>query len=320
MRITVAVCTRNRSEQLRGTLEQMTRLVIPPRTDWEVLVVNNGSTDATEAVLAAVAPRLPLRCVRQPTPGLSQARNLAARAAAGDYILWTDDDVRVAPGWLTAYHTAFERWPDAAIFGGPIAPVFLGTPPPWLTRVRDRVGSAYAQREVGAGPAPIVGTAPVPFGANMAVRTREQRRHLFDTRLGLQPHSRMGGEDTTCLRGLLAAGAAGWWVPAARVEHLVLPERQTIAYLWRYYYGQGEFAARTAPPAAAARLLGRPRWLWRQLVAAELRYRLRRVVCRPELWIEDLIQASYSWGMVQSMCRPGGDLRDPRWLSVHRRT
>ena len=92
MKITVAVCTWNRAQLLEKTLERMTQLRQPERADWELLVVNNNCTDTTDAVIAAFAARLPIRRVWQPVPGLSNARNAAVEHAAGDYIIWTDDE------------------------------------------------------------------------------------------------------------------------------------------------------------------------------------------------------------------------------------
>src|SRR5438093_1564287 len=134
MRVTIALCTWNRCTLLRQALEQMTRLVIPPGVSWELLVVNNRCTDDTDQVIAGYSGRLPLRRVYEPQPGLSHARNAAVREARGDYILWTDDDALVEEGWVEAYVEAFRRWPQAAVFGGPVRPWFTQTPPTWVER------------------------------------------------------------------------------------------------------------------------------------------------------------------------------------------
>ncbi len=305
MRITTALCSRNRSTQLRSALDEMTNLLIPAGVDWELLVVNNGSSDGTEAVIYGFSSRLPIRRIFEARPGLSYARNRAIREATGEYIIWTDDDVAVSREWLTAYHQAFRQWPDAAIFGGPVRPVFLGRPPTWLLRVRDRVGPVFAARPLGPEPTPIV-ERDVPFGANMAVRRREQRTCLYDTRLVVS-------EETTCLRTILRDGSHGWWVPGAAVDHIIPESRQTVGHLWRYYAAQGEFDARTHPNAAGATLLGRPRWSWSELVLSQLRFWQHRLCCRPETWIEDLVQASYSYGRFKGFALPRLDLTDPHF-------
>src|SRR5687767_259622 len=112
VKLTVAICTWNRSELLSKSLQQLTRMQ-QPCAPWEVIVVNNGSTDETELVLDAFVDRLPLRRVFEPAPGQSHARNAAVRQASGDYVIWTDDDVLVDAAWLIAYERAIKRWPEA---------------------------------------------------------------------------------------------------------------------------------------------------------------------------------------------------------------
>jgi glycosyltransferase involved in cell wall biosynthesis len=297
MEVTVAICTWNRHELLRQTLEQMTRVVVPPGITWEVLVVNNNCTDSTDAVLASFSERLPLRRLFEPFPGKSHALNHAVREAAGDYIVWSDDDVLFDEQWLAAYCRAFERWPDAAVFGGSILPWFAGTPPEWLRRTVTRLGGVYAVREPDAEPAPITLTPlSLPFGANMAVRTTDQRRFTFDTSLGPRPGNPFGGEETALVRAMLASGATGWWVPDARVRHYIAEHRQTTRYVRNYFLGYGRSLARDEPVPSGRTIFGRPVWLWRQLVEAEARYRLGRLARKPEVWIEDLITAGMSRG------------------------
>ena len=170
MKITVAICTWNRADLLAQTLERMTSLRVPEGVEWELLVVNNNCTDRTDEVLARFTTRLPLRRCWEPDLGLSHARNRAVLEAHGDYLVWTDDDVLVAEDWLAGYCRAFKRWPDAAVFGGPVAPWFAGTPPQWLIDVFPRVAGAFAAIDLGHKPFPLRAEAPVPFGANMAVR------------------------------------------------------------------------------------------------------------------------------------------------------
>jgi glycosyltransferase involved in cell wall biosynthesis len=298
MNITVAICTWNRCALLEKTLEQVARLSIPQGVEWELLVVNNNSTDATDETLTAFKERLPLRSVFEAEPGLSHARNRAVREAWGDYILWTDDDVLVDEEWLKAYYEAFASWPEAAIFGGNIEPWFAGTPPRWLPRVWSRVASAYASRDLGEQSVALSQDV-IPFGANFAVRAAEQRRYLYDPRLGVRPDNIMGGEETTVIRHMIADGITGRWIAGARVRHYIPEARQTIAYLRRYFKGYGEYCAQQDVSNADARLFGRPRWLWRQAVAAEMKYRVRRYVSSPEVWIEDLIASSQAWGQLR---------------------
>ena len=95
MLITVAICTYNRATALEHALGTLTHLVPPHDARWELVVVDNASTDRTREVLAAFAGRLPLRVAFEQKSGLSHARNCALDNAGGDYVLWTDDDVEV---------------------------------------------------------------------------------------------------------------------------------------------------------------------------------------------------------------------------------
>jgi glycosyltransferase involved in cell wall biosynthesis len=298
MNITVAICTWNRCALLKETLEHVARLSIPQGVEWELLVVNNNSTDATAETLASFAGRLPMRAVFEAEPGLSHARNRAVREAVGEYILWTDDDVLVEEKWLAAYAEAFKQWPEAAIFGGNIEPWFEGTPPRWLPRVWSRVASAYASRDLGEQSFEL-SKELMPFGANFAVRAAEQRKYLYDPRLGVRPGSIMGGEETTVISNMMADGITGRWIPEARVRHYLPQARQSIAYLRKYFKGYGEYCAQQNAGNSEAKLFGGPRWLWRAALVAEMKYRLRRHLSQPEVWIEDLIVASQSWGQLR---------------------
>lgn len=299
MYISVAICTWNRCEMLGRTLEQMTRLVIPAGVEWELLVINNACTDATDHVAAAFADRLPLRLLHQPTPGKSHALNLAADQARGEYILWTDDDVLVSEGWIAAYHDAFVQWPDAAVFGGTIEPWFDGNPPVWLEQILPRVGNAYAIRSLGAEAIPLESPEVMPFGANMAVRTVDQRRFRYDPDIGPRPGSGLRGEETQLVNQMLGAGLQGWWVPQARVRHWIPKHRQTTQHLRDYYGGWGEYLVWSDPVHThdGVLLFGQPRWVWRGIIEGEVKFQVRRLLRqRPEVWIDDLISASIARG------------------------
>jgi hypothetical protein len=297
--IDIAICTWNRSALLAETLRQIERLDTPPATRWRVLVVNNNSTDATGAVLADAARRLPLTSVFEERPGLANARNRAVAASSADYLVWTDDDVLVDAEWLSAYRRAFDAHPRAAFFGGPVEPWFEGDPPRWLAEHWPLAEIAFAVRQFGSEPFRL-DSGRLPFGANCAVRVDVQRRFPYDPALGRRPGSGLSGEETTLFRQMLAEGHGGWWVPDARVRHFIPRERQSVGYLRRIFGGQGELQGRALDAAGVPRLLGRPRWLLRQALAAEARYRWRRLTAPPQAWLEDLIEASRSWGRLRA--------------------
>jgi glycosyltransferase involved in cell wall biosynthesis len=244
--ITMIVCTRNRAAQLRNFLDSAVRMQIPDGLRWEFLIVDNGSTDGTADVARAYQDRLPLRLVREERAGLSNARNKGVEEAAGRYICWTDDDVLLDPQWLAAYSAAFKRHPEAAVFGGRINPV-LGAPTPrWFARLRDEwpVRILLAKRDFGQDPCPLDFPAGViPFGANFAIRTEEQRKVGYEPGLGVSPNHRRIGEEAEVIHRLLARGAKGWWVPGATVSHIISTQRQTWDYIYDFNAAYGETLA-----------------------------------------------------------------------------
>lgn len=241
MLCTVIMCTRNRAEQLRNALTALAGLKVPKGLKWEVVVVDNGSTDATPQVIESFAKAIPIRRVWQPVAGLSNARNAGVKAAKGKYILWTDDDAKVAPNWLKGYVEAFKEFPNASVFGGKVTPVLEEPQSLWLIEAMPYFLSCLAHRDFGQRP--VLLSVPqniLPYGVNFAVRTAEQKRFLYDPELGVAPGRRMGGEETDVIHKiLLQPGAEGRWVPESEVLHFIPPERQTYAYCFSYYESNG---------------------------------------------------------------------------------
>jgi glycosyltransferase involved in cell wall biosynthesis len=288
MRFTVAICTWNRAPLLSGVLERLTH-IRDPGGAWEVVVVNNDSTDDTERVLAAFAGRLPIRNAFEPKPGLSHARNAAVRHATGDYLVWTDDDVLVNKDWLAAYGRAVEQRPQAAVFGGPVRPRFEGTPPPWLSAAWQDISAAFAARDLGDEPFEL--GDELPYGANFVIRAREQRLFPYDPNLGRRRGGGALGEETAVIRAILETGGTGWWVPDAAVEHWIPKGRQSVRYLRSYYKLQGRTFHKW-DGGGRPTFFGRPLWLWRSIIQAELAYSRARLSRDPHRWIKPLFQAS----------------------------
>lgn len=308
-KLTAAICTWNRCESLRKTLEGFTQLRIPADTEWELLVVNNNSTDGTDDVIRAFSDRLPIRGVFEPTPGQSNARNRVVAEANGDYILWTDDDVTVSPDWLVAYAEAFKARPDGALFGGPIEPAFDGTPPPWLTQIYPVIAGVYAARDFGQEPVEFRAPYDIPWGANYVTRAREQARHPYDPDLGYRPGRLISWEETEVILAMLAEGIRGWWVPRASVRHHIPRTRQTTKYLRNHFYNRGRYFALRRHQPYRRLFFGRPPWLLKRAAAAELKYRVHRVLSAPDVWVEHLITSSESWGTLRDFT-PRGALED----------
>jgi glycosyltransferase involved in cell wall biosynthesis len=299
MLITVAICTLNRAESLRRTLAALTAMRIPDDLDWEVVVVNNNCTDHTDTVTGAFTNRLPIRREFEPQRGLSRARNRAVNAARGDYIIWTDDDVVLDPGWLTAYMGAFRRWPEAAVFAGKIVERFEKPVSKWLAGNDSFHG--FGARDFGDEALPLsIPEHRLPFGPNFAVRAAEQKRFRYNPELGHAPGQRRRCEETDVAERILEAGATGYWVPQAQVEHCTSREQQTIRYFADFFatYGEAE-EFRNRSPLTGPLWIGAPRWMWRRLMEKSLRYHIYRLISPASVWLPYLRERAITWGKIR---------------------
>lgn len=298
--ITVAICTFNRASSLRRTLCSLRDMAVPDDLAWELVVVNNNCTDDTDRVLAEFTGPLPLRREFEPRQGLSNARNRVLEAARGDYIVWTDDDVIVDREWLAAYARAFRRWPEAAVFGGFIRPRYEEPAASWIIENETLLGGPLVIRDFGDNPVLLsVEERRFPYGANFAVRAREQRSFQYNPELGLGPSRGRLGDEVDVVERILRSGATGYWIPDAKVEHCIGRNRQTIRFIARYSAAWGETVAFHENNAAGAFWLGAPRWMWRRLLEQWLRYRIHRLTSSSRIWVNDLLAWSTTWGAIR---------------------
>jgi glycosyltransferase involved in cell wall biosynthesis len=308
MLITVAICTFNRAESLRSTLDSLVAMPVPSDLAWEIVVVNNNSTDHTDDVICEYTGRLPVRREFEPQAGKSNALNRAIDVAKGDYIVWIDDDVLVDPGLLTAYVEAFRRWPEAAVFGGRIRPRYEAPVEKWVIESEAVLVGPYAIRDFGDHLQPLSADDEdhFPFGANWAIRAVEQRAFRYDPELGPVPNRIRNQEETDIIHRLLGSGATGYWIPEAKVEHCIGRDRQTVRYIADYYESWGETLAfrNAAATAAAPFWFGIPRRIWPRLVGCWVLYRFCQFVCPAPVWVKYLEHYSWNKGMFRYWRQP----------------
>lgn len=305
------MCTRNRADQLRRVLQTAAVMDRPDGIPWEFLLIDNGSTDHTREIVDSFVDVMPIRHVLEPTAGLSNARNRGVDEARGEYICWTDDDVLIDRGWLAGYASAFARHPEAAYFGGPIELSLEGdSRPDWFEENRDVLGMLLAERMLGdkefiLNPA----SGLMPYGANYALRTADQRRYRYDPALGVSPMQRRLGEESAVLYGLATERKLGFWVPASRVLHIIPQHRQTLAYVREYEQSAGETAAYlghhgllnfmgTDVPPSRHHVFGAPAYLWRKTAKRWLAYRWARLKGNSPQWIERLRWYAFHRGAI----------------------
>jgi len=234
--VSIVICTRNRSALLAETCEALTRLPVsdPP---WELIVVDNGSTDDTGEVARSFSSRLgrPLRLLFEPEPGLSAARNRGVRESAAEVIAFLDDDAFPANGWLARLTRTLAR-ENVYAAGGAVIPQFRSPLPSWFT---DRYLPYLTVWDLGAEEQRLAYNE-YPRGANMAFRRAAfERFGLFSTHLGRKKNLLLSCEEIEfCLR-IERGGGRVVYVPDAAVDHVVEGERVTPDWLVARFRWQG---------------------------------------------------------------------------------
>lgn len=208
---------------------------------WEMLIVDNLSTDDTPEIARSVAEAHPgrVRVMVEEEIGLSAARNAGIAATTAEIIAFIDDDAFPKPGWLAAIVEGFTQ-PDVMCVGGPVAPIIEGELPPWF---RGRFLPYLTVWDLGAEMIELTYNE-YPRGANIAYR----RSGLdavggFSVHLGRKGSSLLSCEEIElCLR-LERAGFITLYQPDARVRHLTPVGRMTPEWMYARFAAQGRSEA-----------------------------------------------------------------------------
>ncbi len=280
--LTVVIPTLNRAASLARTLETLAAQETGGSFTYEVVVVDNGSTDATAAVLARLARTfpVPLRRVAEPRRGRPYALNAGMREAAGAIFVITDDDLLITPGWLRAFWRCFQdERPDGV--AGRVLPRWTDGPPAWLANGAqmdlNRLGLGcldHGERRVSSR----AGRYCRWVGGNMAIR-RAAVQHVggFDGRM-------IRGQDREFYERCVERGLVICYEPAALAHHLIGADRVTPAYFRRWRARQGAYDAYLVPWRKTDVLTLLPLWWYGRTLRSLGRWLAAAVTRRP--WAE----------------------------------
>jgi glycosyltransferase involved in cell wall biosynthesis len=244
MRFTVVICTCNRATDLEDTLTHLAG--VTTTKPWEVVVVDNNSSDETPRMLPRLARNypVPLRVFQQPTPGKYGALNLGIHNARGAVIAATDDDAHVSPDWLDRADEGLARY-DCDFVGGPVRPLWGGPIPPWLNESSAVLQKVIAICDYGPSPRPFGDRIAWPLGVNVAYRRDAfERAGFFDPSLGRKAGTLRSQSQREWHIRARGAGIKGFYLPDMIVEHRVPVERLTRQYFRRWHYWNGISRAR----------------------------------------------------------------------------
>jgi GT2 family glycosyltransferase len=290
MRASIIIPTHNRAEVLLLCLEAVSRLKAD-RSSFEVLVVDNRSSDHTKAACAAFTdthPDMSVRYIFESTQGVSYARNRGVKESRGEIICLLDDDSPPTPEWLDSLLRPFSD-PMTGCSGGQSVPDFQGQQvPDWLKGDLQGLLSGYGLPF--SEPTPVSRWEHYPLSCNMAIR-----RALFDklgyfrTDLDRTGNQALAAGDTEMADRIHKAGWKVMYVPDAPVNHLVSPGRLTKAHIYRIGRGLAESHIILTSDRNPLRIV---RWF-----ASDIWYALRMfywfvvaLVKRKSLWFDDYMR------------------------------
>ncbi len=236
MLITVAICTFNRSDVLAETLMSLWACR-SASIDWEVLIIDNKSTDQTSATAHNFCTKHPgFRYFLEPVQGLSHARNTAIAHANGDVIAFVDDDVYFDEAWLINLHRYFNSELVVDCLGGRVVPHLEAARPAWL---EDQMMWIYGATRYG-DQAKLIVPPDIPIGCNMAFRSSVFTAiGSFDVALGRIGKSLLSNEESELFARMALAGMKTWYAPDVSVRHRIPDGRLQKEWVKSRYFWQG---------------------------------------------------------------------------------
>lgn len=300
-RITAAFCTYNRAARLPALVAALRRQACP--LPFDILVVDNNSSDDTPAVLARLAAETgaPLHHVRETTQGIPYARNRALEeclALGSDFMLFMDDDELPGDGLLAAAVDALDR-EQAQCAGGRVEIVFApGQRPAWLD---DELLGFLAEIDHGAEPFWIEDKRTPLWTANIAYRMAVFANDpglRFDSRYNRQGHAVGGGEDAVMFRTMVERGLRIRYRPDMVVHHHVEAWRLRRRYFLQLHFVAGRRYGQFQTPDYARTLFGVPPFMLGQAAAHWLRTAALFVRRRPGV-LRQAMNGMHALGMIR---------------------
>lgn len=241
MLLSAIIPTRNRAQRLAELLDSLA-VQEPVPFEWEVIVVDNASTDATAEVTRQKGENLPItiRYVLEPRLGLHHGRHRGAKEARGTFLGYLDDDTIVASSWIQGVRLLVQGQADAVV--GRILPQWEAKPPDWLQAMIQARGGVFGYLtllDLGTVAKPV--DPAYVWGANFLL----PRRLVFDLG-GFHPDAvpsdllrYRGDGESALMRKFKQAGLRSYYDPMATVFHVIGADRLTLEYLCQRAYNQG---------------------------------------------------------------------------------
>ncbi len=257
LNFTVIICTKDRRADVARCLDSLAAEL--PRPNWDVLVIDNASTDDTSEFVRDQAAKYPvtLRVIYEEQAGLSYARNRGLIESNSQYVIFVDDDVSFHSGWCQAFEECAQSYSCAAA-GGTIIPVFPDEVPSWYVKgVMADGGTTTGNYQPSKVAAAITegGLIGHPRGGNMLL-DRQLVIDLGSFRVDLGwGKKRIPAEETELFKRIHASGGVVRFTPKATVNHHLDAGRMNLPYLRKWHIGYGRASILMRPPKNQLRWL-----------------------------------------------------------------
>ncbi len=231
--LTAIICTYNRAKYIGPLLESVAANDLP-KSEYEIVLVDNNCTDNTREICDAFATAhkdVNFRYTTEPEQGLSVARNRGIREAKGEIIVYIDDDALVDSHYLRDYAEWFAAHPETMACGGPIEPLYETQEPDWMSPYTKALLTAWMNygNEVREYP-----KGRFPGGGNAAYRKSVfDKVGLFNTALGRKGNSLMASEEKDIFDKMHALGMQVLYLPTPVLHHIIPQAKLESEYFER---------------------------------------------------------------------------------------
>jgi glycosyltransferase involved in cell wall biosynthesis len=239
--VSVVLCTYNGSSIISNAIEHLNNQEVSDIINWEVIIVDNASTDNTAEVVLQVWNRkdVCLKIVNEEKKGLSYARHKGISEAKYEYISFIDDDNWVDSKWVDTVYDVFENKPEAGIIGGQVEEVCEVTPPSWFNQIK----SHYAVGKQATESSDLTDTRGYLWGAGLNIRKSSLEEIIqagFNSFLtGRKGKKVLAGEDSEICHAFKFAGWRLWYDERLKLKHYITKKRFEWDYVEKMFLGFG---------------------------------------------------------------------------------
>lgn len=239
-RLSVIFCTYNREKYIYNAMKSIAEQDFPHQ-DYEIVLINNNSTDSTEVICKQFQldyPQVDFRYFVETNQGLSYARNRGVKESRGDILIFVDDDATVFEYYLSFICLFFEAHPEVSACGGPIVPVYEADKPKWLSHYTEQlIGGALYQ---GDKVKPFK-NGKYPGGGNSAFRKEVFGKYgLFNVELGRKGSGLIGAEEKDLYDRLTRGKEVFYYIPQMGIYHYIPEKKLTESHFRELTYSIGK--------------------------------------------------------------------------------